>query len=86
MSATRTIPAATLTLRLATHLALHVVCCARCKGVVLFEHAERTARGHWRCRDFADCRYRRDQHRRIADELRAGSDDAGRCGGGVRGE
>ena len=55
-------------------LALHAVCCARCSGIVLAEHAERTERGHWRCRDFADCRYRRAEHRRIADALRA--DDA----------
>ncbi len=67
-------PAATLTVR----LVLHAICCVRCSGIVPVEHAERTERGHWRCRDFADCRSRRDQHRRIADELRAGTDDAGR--------
>lgn len=66
-------PVATRTAR----LALHAVCCARCSGIVPVEQAERTARGHWCCRDFADCRDRRAQHRRIADELRAGSDDAG---------
>lgn len=63
-------------------LALHAVCCARCSGIVPVEQAERTARGHWRCRDCTDCRDRRAQHRRIADALRrpAGtrSDDAGR--------
>ncbi len=71
-------PAATLTAR----LALHAICCVRCAGIVPPAWAERTERGHWRCRDFADCRYRRDQHRRIADELRrpegTRSDDAGR--------
>ncbi len=69
-----TTPAATLTAR----LALHRICCVRCSGILSPDHAERTERGHWRCRDFADCRYRREQHRRIADALRAGSDDAGR--------
>jgi len=63
-------------------LALRAICCARCSGIVPPDHAERTERGHWRCRDFADCRYRREQHRRIADELRrpegTRSDDAGR--------
>lgn len=69
-----TTPATTLTVR-PVRLALHRVCCARCNGIVPPAWAERTPSGDWRCADWPRCRYRRDQHRRIADDLRA--DDAG---------
>lgn len=73
-----TTPAATLT----TRLALHAVCCARCAGIVPPAWAERAPNGEFRCTDLPRCRYRWDQHRRIADELRrpegTRSDDAGR--------
>jgi len=69
-----TTPAATLTAR----LALHAICCARYHGIVPPDQAEPAPSGEYRCLDWHACAYRRAQHRRIADELRAGSDDAGR--------
>jgi len=67
----RSTPAATRTVR----RALHRVCCARCGGIVPPAWTERAPNGEFRCRNLPLCRYRRDQHRRIADALRA--DDAG---------
>jgi len=70
----RSTPAATLTVR----IALHRVCCARCAGIVPPDQATHTLSGDYRCTDWHACAYRRAAHRRIADALRAGSDDAGR--------